>query len=111
MNIALRRIEIMLKLATIADLEALHHNQVQDSASLEYKASPAVDNAEPRKSEIAKDVSAIANADGGQILYGMREVDHLPTGLDQGVDPAKYNGLWFEQVIQQNVRPQIEDLK
>jgi hypothetical protein len=31
-------------------------------------------------------------------------------GLDGGIDPLKYNGLWFEQVIQQNVRPQIEGL-
>jgi hypothetical protein len=101
----------MLKLDTISDLDSLHHNQVQESANLEYKASPAVDNSDPRRSEIAKDVSAIANADGGQIVYGMTEVEHLPAGLDNGVDPARFNGLWFEQVIQQNVKPQIEGLK
>src|SRR5258707_13107255 len=28
-----------------------------------------------------------------------------------GIDPTRFNGLWFEQVIQQNVRQQIEDLK
>jgi len=101
----------MLKLETLADLEALHHNQVPESATLEYKASPAVENTEPRKNEIAKDVSAMANADGGQIIYGMSEANHLPAGLDDGIDPTRFNGLWFEQVIQQNVRQQIEGLK
>lgn len=101
---------IMLELHTRADLDALHHNQVQESSSLEYKASAAVENTEPRKTEIAKDVSAMANADGGQIIYGMTESNHLPTGLDSGIDGGKFNGLWFEQVIQQNIRPQIEGL-
>jgi hypothetical protein len=100
----------MLKLETKEDLETLHKNQVQESSTLEYKASPAVDNTDPRKQEIAKDASAMANADGGQIIYGMTEKDHLPNGLDEGFDPKRFDGLWFEQVIQQNVRRQIENL-
>ena len=46
---------------------------MQESATLEYKASAAVDNAEAKKSEIAKDISAMANAEGGQFVYGMSE--------------------------------------
>jgi hypothetical protein len=99
----------MLKLETLADLELLHRNQVSESLALEYKASQAVDNADGRKTEIAKDVSAMANAAGGQFVYGMKERNQLPDGLDGGVD-SRFGGLWFEQVIQQNVRPQIEGL-
>jgi hypothetical protein len=101
----------MLKLETIQELQALHTNQVQESSTLEYKSSPAVGNNENRKRELAKDISAMANAEGGQFVYGMTENNHMPAGLDGGISPTPFNGLWFEQVIQQNVRPQIEGLK
>jgi len=80
-----------------------------ESTTLEYKASPAVDKS--NKEEIAKDISAMANAEGGQFVYGMTEANNLPAGLDAGVNPKPYDGLWFEQVIQQNVTPKIEGLK
>jgi predicted HTH transcriptional regulator len=44
-----------------------------------------------KKLEMARDVSAFANADGGQIVYGMKEnKDHEPEGLDVGLDPREY---------------------
>ena len=60
---------------------------------------------------MARDVSAFANADGGQIIYGMTEKDHDPTGLDKGLDPKAYPEIWFEQVLQQHVTPTIAGLK
>jgi len=99
----------MLKLETRADLDALFTNQVPESATLEYKASPAID--QKKRDEIVKDISAMANAEGGQIIYGMTEANHLPAGLDEGVDSIPFDGLWFEQVIQQNISPKIEGLK
>jgi hypothetical protein len=98
----------MLKLDSRAQLDALFTNQVPESATLEYKASPAVDK--KNKDEIAKDIAAMANAEGGQIIYGMTEANNLPAGLDGGVNPKPFDGLWFEQVIQQNVTPKIEGL-
>jgi predicted HTH transcriptional regulator len=71
-----------MKLETVADLQSLHTNGVVESTTLEYKASPAVDK--NNKEEIAKDISAMANAEGGQIIYGMTEVNNLPNGLDGG---------------------------
>jgi hypothetical protein len=68
---------VMLKLETQADLEALHAGNIKESISLEYKASPAIDKKDDnKKTEMARDVSAFANADGGQIVYGMTEKDH-----------------------------------
>ena len=91
----------MMKLDTRAELEALHSGMIQESLTLEYKASGAADKTPSKKEEIAKDASAFANAAGGQIVYGMTEQDNLPAGLDSGLDPAQFPGLWFEQVIQQ----------
>jgi hypothetical protein len=57
-----------MALKTKEDLEALYANNVKESLHLEYKASPAVDKgSDSKKLEMARDVSAFANADGGQI--------------------------------------------
>ena len=75
------------------------------------RSQALVQAAVENKLEIAKDVSAMANANGGHVVYGMTEKDHLPTGLDAGIPPKPFDGLWFEQVIQQNTRPAIEGLR
>jgi len=96
-------------LDTEADLIALHAGLVKESLHLEYKASDAVDRRDDRKKmEMARDASAFANADGGQIIYGMKEnKDHEPDGLDVGLDPREYPEIWFEQVLQQHVTPKL----
>src|ERR1700674_1541917 len=102
----------MLKLDIEQDLSALHTGNLRESLHLEYKASPAIDRKQDKtKLEMARDVSAFANADGGQIVYGMTEKDHEPAGLDAGFDPKEYPEIWFEQVLQQHVTPTIEGLK
>jgi hypothetical protein len=102
----------MLDLDNLSKLEALHTGAVPESSDLEYKASPSIQNNESAKAEISKDISAMANANGGQIIYGMSEgKDHLPAGLDGGINPKPYDGLWLEQVSQQNIHPKIEGLK
>jgi hypothetical protein len=102
----------MLDLDDLSKLKTLHTSEVPESSHLEYKASPAIENTEKARAEISKDISAMANADGGQIIYGMTESkEHLPIGLDGGINPNPCDGLWLEQVIQQNVHPKIEGLK
>jgi hypothetical protein len=102
----------MLRLETKADLDALYVGNVKESISLEYKASPSIDRKDDNKKlEMARDVSAFANADGGQIVYGMTENDHEPAGLDHGVDGKAYPEIWFEQVLQQHVTPPIQGLR
>jgi hypothetical protein len=102
----------MLRLETKGDLDALHSGNVKESLHLEYKASPSIDKKdENRKLEMARDVSAFANGDGGQIVYGMAEKDHEPAGLDNGIDPKIYPEIWFEQVLQQHITPGIRGLK
>jgi hypothetical protein len=102
----------MLTLEKKSQLEALHTGNVKESLNLEYKASPAIDKKDDtKKLEMARDVCAFANADGGQILYGMTEKDHEPAGLDNGVDGTTYPEIWFEQVLQQHITPPIPGLR
>jgi predicted HTH transcriptional regulator len=103
----------MLTLNTEAELIALHTGIVKESLHIEYKASDSVDKrSDPRKLEMARDISAFANADGGQIIYGMTEnKDHEPDGLDAGLDPREYPEIWFEQVLQQHFTPLLTSVK
>jgi hypothetical protein len=49
-----------------SQLEALHRDNIKESLTLEYKASLSVDKQnDSKKLEMARDVSAFANADGG----------------------------------------------
>lgn len=94
---------------TLQDLQHLVSNRVQESTHLEYKGSPAISDS--NRAEIAKDVSAFANSDGGIVVYAMEEQNHFPSGLDAGVDASKFTKEWLEHVLQGNIRPKIPDLQ
>lgn len=93
---------------TLTEVQALIDNSVAESIHLDYKGSEALVG---KSSEIAKDVSAFANSDGGIIIYGVREEEHLPKSIDEGVDHKRHTREWLEQVIQSNVSPIIDDLR
>jgi hypothetical protein len=81
----------------------------QESLTLEYKRCAALQNNEDRKNEISKDVSAFANAAGGNLIYGIVENGQVPQALDGGFDPA--GGIrreWLEQVIGSRIQPRID---
>jgi len=54
--------------------------------TLDYKASAAIGKSSEKRNEIARDVSALANSAGGQLIYGIAETDHKPASIDAGVD-------------------------
>jgi Schlafen, AlbA_2 len=99
----------MLKLETVADLQRLISEEIKESLTLDYKASPALGKADKQRDELCKDVTAFANSAGGQIVYGMVEDKHVPTKVDEGADPS-ITKEWLEQVIDSRVQPRIEGL-
>jgi len=99
---------------TTDDINDLLLNQIEESQHLEYKSADALNNTDSNKKEISKDISAMANADGGVIIYGIKEYDakekrHLPEEVTP-IDRIKYTKEWLENVIQSNIRPRIEGL-
>ena len=100
-----------------ADLLQLIENKESERTELEYKRIEALfhDNDSERKKkvifEISKDVSAMANAAGGVIIYGIKEVNRLPEGPPKGVNPKEARHEWLEQVIRSNIKRPIEDLR
>jgi hypothetical protein len=91
------------------DIESLIINNTEESINLEFKSSGAL-NSEPKfKKEIAKDISAFANSDGGIIIYGIDEVDHKANSLSF-IDGSVITKEWIEQVIISNIQRKIPDL-
>lgn len=97
----------MLKLETIADLQSLIDDEISESLTLDYKASPSLGKDSKQRDELCKDVSAFANSAGGQIIYGIEERDRKPVKIDAGSPLPKE---WIEQVIDSNIQPRIEGL-
>lgn len=86
---------------------------IEESLTLEYKSSEALERTDYRKREITKDVSAMANSAGGVIVYGIREhgtgdKGHLPEKITP-VDRSEYPREWLEQVIN-SIRPRIDGI-
>ena len=96
-----------------ARVQALIDQGVQENLTLEYKAAGALEKTDKKRTEITKDVSAMANAAGGILIYGVmefqeRDMKHLPHCIDP-VDRTEYPKEWLEQVIN-NIRPRIDGL-
>jgi hypothetical protein len=89
--------------------------KIEESLDTEFKSAGALDkDSNHAKLQITKDVSAMANAEGGIIIYGLAE-HHDPKlkHLAERIDPAnraKISKEWLEQVISQ-IRPRIVDLR
>ena len=83
---------------TIDDIDQLIKDQIEESIHLDYKSARSLSKKDKQKNEIAKDVSAFANSDGGIIIYGVEEVDHVPT-KKSFVNGNELTKEWLEQVI------------
>ena len=85
----------------------------EESLNLDYKAAGALVEGQTakKKVEITKDVSAMANSDGGKIIYGIAEDAenrHLPGALDP-IHRQDFSKDWLDNVVS-SIRPNIEGL-
>lgn len=101
---------------TKLDLEKLISDKVEENNHLEYKDARALvaEGEKNPKADIAKDVSAMANSEGGLIIYGIKEYKipekkHLPEEITP-IDRTEFSREWIEQVINSNISPKIEGL-
>jgi len=97
-----------------SELDNLINDQIEESLNLEYKSAAALCKNDKCKSDISKDISAMANSDGGIIIYGIKEFDdnhkrHLPEKNDP-ILRAQFSKEWLEQVINTNIFPRINDI-
>ena len=95
---------------SIDDITTLIDNEAEESVHLDFKAAGSLSKDDKKKAEIAKDVSAFANSDGGIVVYGIEERDHKAYALSY-IDGNTYTKEWLEQVIQDNIQRRIEGLE
>jgi hypothetical protein len=93
-----------------SDLQSLVDNQVSERKHLEYKRSlPA--NSDSDKKEFLADVTSLANAAGGDLIYGVKEKDGVAVevcGLSNiNRDDEKQR---LENMIRDGVEPRIPGL-
>jgi len=89
------------------DFQALIDNKERESSILEYKQE--ISGTDHEKKEISKDISAMANTEGGYLVIGIQEDDGqasviVGTPKTIGRQPVE---VWIENVLITNVRPKI----
>lgn len=97
---------------TQARIQQYIDDDIEESLGLDYKAADALQKIPARKREISKDVSAMANSEGGLIIYGVAEdpnEKHRPGFIDP-IDRREISKEWLEQVINSNIKPIIQNV-
>lgn len=100
------------KLGTRADFQRMVDSEIEETLTLEYKASPALKRESDQIRELCKDVSAMANSAGGQIVYGIEEDKrtHKPVKVDDGIVDEKITREWLLQILNSNIQPRIDQI-
>jgi len=91
-------------------LEELFSNKIEESINLDYKSGEALLGTEKSKKEISKDVASFANSDGGLIIYGIEEENHVPKKY-AFINGNKYTKEWIEHIIQSRIHRKINGLR
>lgn len=94
-------------------LQSYIDNLIEESLTLEYKAAGALERTDKKKEQITKEVSAMANSDGGIIIFGIKEFSepskkHLPESIDP-INREDFSRETLEQIINR-IRPHVEQL-
>ena len=97
---------------TVSDLQTLLDNAVCESKTIEYKSELKIDTGDDRK-EFLADVTSFANADGGDILFGIKEdsSSNLPceiSGIEIGTEDELIRKI--ESMLRDSVAPRIPDV-
>jgi hypothetical protein len=103
----------MLDLNTKANLQQLVDEGLEESLTLDYKASPALTRDGKGPDEMCKDVTALANSAGGQLVYGIEEDKGTkkPSRVDEGVSDPKITREWIDQILNSRVQPRMNGVQ
>ncbi len=100
----------MIIIETENDLMNLIQNKIPEDTSLDYKTPEFSKGG--FSLELAKDVSAMANSEGGVIIYGIKEENHFPKEIIWiKIDEDKGYQEQIEQIISSKIYKKIEEIK
>ena len=96
---------------TYEDLLFLIREQVEESTHIEFKRGINKEDGKWRK-ELAKDISAMANSDGGIIIYGIEEKRIGELSVAGRITPLNDIKLEsFDQIINSKIQPIIKGIE
>jgi hypothetical protein len=92
---------------TEQDLIALKDDQVRESKTIDYKEM-LPDNSDSKKKDFLANVSSFANAAGGHLIYGIKEVEGLAVDIS-GCDVADIDAeiRRLDSIIQSGLDPRV----
>lgn len=104
---------------TKKDLDEIIKHKVRESNSLEFKRADSLYNLLKKEdgkiSEFTKDITAIANSNGGIIIYGIEE---FTKGNNKSraksfnpIDRDRVSIEWLEQIMNSRIQPRIQKYK
>jgi hypothetical protein len=93
------------------DLELLLASGAVENTELEFKDSRALAREEGKMTELCINVSALANSNGGQIIYGINENKKSdgPRVVDEGVIDAAITRDWISQILNARIKPRLTE--
>jgi hypothetical protein len=91
------------------EIQEFISSQKEESINLEFKRSDSLKITDSCKNEIAKDVSAFANSDGGIVIYGIVEQNHQAFDFSF-IDGNSITKEWLDQVINSRIQRRIDGL-
>lgn len=91
-------------------VKSLITNEIEESINIEFKSAEALSKVDSKKKELSKDISAMANSNGGIIVYGINEVNHKADSISF-VNGNEFSKEWIEQVISSTIQRNIPELK
>ena len=91
-------------------IQSLIDNRIEENQNIEFKSSGALDKTTKKKDEISRDVAAMANSNGGIIIYGITEIEHVADHLSF-IDGNFFTKESLEQIISTKVHRVITGLK
>jgi Putative DNA-binding domain len=96
-------------LSTRTDILKALEDGMAEGLEIEFKASDALVRNEQKINDLCIDLSAMANATGGTVIYGIDEQKKTggPVIVDNGVDDPKITREWIEQIIHARVHPRM----
>ncbi len=104
------------------DLDLVVKAGQKENTGIDYKASEALNFkdltkltnrkgtlGDKHREDLIRDVGAMANAEGGLIIYGIAErKGGYPDQVDNGIDQQAVDGDTIERIILSNIHPRVE---
>jgi hypothetical protein len=97
-----------IKSLSLEVIQRLVDNKIPEGKVIDYKEDLSVFTGDEKK-EFLADVSSFANADGGNLVFGVKEVDGIPTDIcGFKVDSIDAEILKLENLIRDCTEPRVQ---